>query len=188
MAIGKGKMVLQPIGMQAKGAGLLVTHPLPDDHPFYALIGRVAAEWARLEHTLDEIIWDLAETPEDASSCVTSQILGHSSKFKAIYALVQFRRNNGQMLKRIRSLQGIVVGLSDERNRYVHDAWFSQTPDEPGNDISWVGQFKSISTKNKMFGIHPIAESEITTFINKVKTETDKIAKLRTDLLENKQP
>jgi hypothetical protein len=33
--------------------------PLPEDHPFYALVGRVASEWAHLEHILDTTIWDL---------------------------------------------------------------------------------------------------------------------------------
>src|SRR5436190_450935 len=32
---------------------LLAPGPLPDDHPFYALVGRVASEWAHLEHIVD---------------------------------------------------------------------------------------------------------------------------------------
>jgi hypothetical protein len=34
-----------------------VRNPLPAEHPAYALIGRVAAEWAQLEHALDIILW-----------------------------------------------------------------------------------------------------------------------------------
>jgi hypothetical protein len=34
----------------------------PNDHPLYATVGRVAAEWAELEHGLDQIIWRLSGT------------------------------------------------------------------------------------------------------------------------------
>ena len=44
----------------AADLGLILRRPLPDNHPAYSLIGRVAAEWARLEHILDTIIWELA--------------------------------------------------------------------------------------------------------------------------------
>ena len=61
-------MVLPALRMQGFGMGAFPVCSLPDAHPFYALIGRVAAEWARLEHNLDLIIWDLLKSPEDAAS------------------------------------------------------------------------------------------------------------------------
>jgi hypothetical protein len=60
-------------GMQAT---LSVHGPLPPDHPLYARIGRVASEWAHIEHILDLIIWKLANIHDKQGACITSQILG----------------------------------------------------------------------------------------------------------------
>src|SRR5262245_35059281 len=42
---------------QGTPATLLPPPTLPEEHPFYALVGRVASEWAHLEHILDTTIW-----------------------------------------------------------------------------------------------------------------------------------
>jgi len=45
--------------------------PLPAKHSRYALIGRVAAEWAQLEHLLDLIIWNLlTRLDRETASCL----------------------------------------------------------------------------------------------------------------------
>ncbi len=47
--------------------------PLPAKHSRYALIGRVAAEWAQLEHLLDLIIWNLlTRLDRETASCLTA--------------------------------------------------------------------------------------------------------------------
>jgi hypothetical protein len=74
---------------------------LPEDHPTYALIGRVAAEWARLEHKLDVMIWEMAKLPFEVGSCITGQMVGHAPRFNAISALGAIRGLSGGLLMRL---------------------------------------------------------------------------------------
>jgi hypothetical protein len=57
----------------------------------YKLIGRVAAEWSRLEHALDRIIWTLAGTLYLDGACITSQLLGATARYKVICAQLNLR-------------------------------------------------------------------------------------------------
>lgn len=180
MAIGKGNISLQPIQLQTKMDAILVKQrPLPDDHPFYALIGRVTAEWARLEHTLDQIIWDLSEGSVEALSCTTVQIMSHYPRFKAIKSLARYRGHSDALISDVNKTAGDIQNLSDKRNRYIHDAWFLQTSGDQEGNINEIGQFKSLSAQNKKFGFHPISETEMTDFIRDIQEQAEKISELR---------
>lgn len=157
-------------------AVLAVQKPLPENHPFYALIGRVVAEWARLEHILDQIIWDLAKGDKIANSGITGQIMGHYPRFKIILALAEHRGNDKKIIDKIKEISGAVAGLSDERNRYVHDAWFLQIVSEK---VSAVGQFKSLSIKSKKVGFKPIKEQDVKKFLGRVGAQAQAASKLR---------
>jgi len=58
--------------------------PLPPDHHVYTLVGRVASEWSRFEHTLDLIICDLANIEPEKGACITAQIMGATPRFRVI--------------------------------------------------------------------------------------------------------
>ena len=49
---------------------------IPVDHPVYSLIGYLASEWAHLEMSLDQIIWELLGVPSSDGACVTAQLMG----------------------------------------------------------------------------------------------------------------
>jgi hypothetical protein len=69
---------------------------LPENHPFYAIVGRVTSEMSHLEHVLDEIIWKLSGLNPALASCITFQLVGATPRFRAIIALGKFKkiRNN----------------------------------------------------------------------------------------------
>ncbi len=188
MAIGEGKMTLQPL--QVKGSGIvgisaviIKQKPLPENHPFYALIGRVVAEWAQLEHGLDLIIWDLAKTDPVVNSCITGQIGNYFARFETIAALTQLRGRHGiSMDKRITTLRSQIGNSAKERARYVHDAWFIRSSGDQPGDINEVGRFSNFSVKGKKFGFLPIAEEEAHNFIEKIKQHTESVSTLRSDL------
>ena len=69
-------------------AELRIHTPLPDNHPAYALIGRAASEWARIEHILDMIIWELAGLDQMTGSCMTTPQFGYRARLNIIMALV----------------------------------------------------------------------------------------------------
>jgi hypothetical protein len=64
-----------------------VLSPLPEAHPLYADIGRVAAQWAHYEHILDLIIWDLAATGPEKGACISGQLVGTTPRYFAMLAL-----------------------------------------------------------------------------------------------------
>ena len=109
---------------------------LPPDHPFFSTIGRVAAEAAQLEHTLDLIIWELSGVNPALGSCITGQLLGPAARFNAIKALAACRSLPTDMLKRIETLSNKTNDVHHRRNRFVHDAGYT----EGG---AHAGQFKS---------------------------------------------
>src|SRR5436305_14777871 len=78
----------------------------PKTHPLYAAVGRVAAEWAELEHNLDQIIWRLSGTTAPLAACITSQMIGHFPRFNAIVALVRSRRGDNKLIQSIEKEQG----------------------------------------------------------------------------------
>src|SRR5690348_14772918 len=66
----------------------------PRGHPVYELVGKVAASWSHLEHTLDLIIWRLAGVEPDRGACITSQMVGATSRYKAIISLLNQRKTS----------------------------------------------------------------------------------------------
>jgi hypothetical protein len=78
--------------------------PIPEHHPALHLIGQVASEWALLEHTLDQIIWSLANVQRDLGACVTGQIVGATPRFNAIIALSTRRMADKAAIGRVREL------------------------------------------------------------------------------------
>ena len=118
----------EPRVYQLRGGVAAFSHPpmpLPDQNPFYALIGRVAAEWAQIEHILDLTIWDLCAADHLLASCITGQIAGQYGRFNAIHALAAAKGFDKKMLDRIEHLSNTTAGLSKRRNRFVHDAWYT---------------------------------------------------------------
>ena len=75
----------------SSSATLSVHGPMPDDHPMLAVVGQIANQWAHIEHTLDMIIWRLAEVEEKKGSCITAQLVGSYPRFKAIISLATIR-------------------------------------------------------------------------------------------------
>lgn len=159
--------------------------PLPPDDPLYALIGRVVAEWAQLEHVLDLTIWELAEGRKDIGSCITGQMMGHAPRFKAIAALAELRGHDKKVLSEIELLKNKVFGIAELRNRYIHDAWYSRRSTQ---DTSEVAQFRSYSVKHDKFGLFPIETDQIEKCIKKIRSRTKAMSKLRTRLSHKSQP
>ena len=196
MAMGEGKMTLPSIRMKAESVQVKITAldavlakqtPLPEDHPFYPLIGRVASEWAQLEHVLDLIIWDMTDGDKGdkiANSCVTGQIMSHFPRFKAILALAEHRGYNKATISEIKSLRDKMFSVSEKRNRIIHDAWVLQIF---GEGMKEVGQLKSYTEKDKTFGFSPISETDMLDCINEIRGKTKKISALRSKLLDGQK-
>jgi hypothetical protein len=152
--------------------------PLPHEHPFYALVGRVASEWSHLEHILDLTIWDLAGVKREAGACITSQIMGVGPRCKAIIAL-GFMNNvpDQPILKGFRELMSTSYGAADDRNRIVHDPWFlDQGSNQPG-------QFRRMPYQDFHYGVVDVSKKEIDETIEKIRKLQKKASDLREKIL-----
>ena len=151
--------------VQAVGAWLT---KLPANHPFYALVGRVASEWSHFEHTLDLIIWDLARWQtsgfsDQIAACITAQIGGAIGRCHAIEALSEFRGiPDKPIISAIRKLRGDSARPADDRARVVHDAWYIEEPSHI------PGVFRAMPKTDRRFGVHGYTEPEFNTLLAKI--------------------
>jgi hypothetical protein len=171
---------LQTLTVTFSPVAFRVEKLLPDDHPFYQLFGRVAAEWALIEHVLDLTIWELAGFSHELGSCITGQLIGQSGRFNALLALVAAKGCDDKMRNRITDLVYKTGNLAKRRNRFVHDAWYL-SESESGKS---VGQFKSYEPKIGKSGFDEVTETFAIETIDPIKSKLADISQLRADLLK----
>jgi hypothetical protein len=146
--------------------------PLPEEHPFYTLIGRVASEWAHLEHILDTTIWGLLGASQELTACVTSQIMGVGPRCKAIETLCCAHELEESVKQPFRKLMSDSYDLSEGRNRAVHDFWVVEA--EPDK----ARQFRAMAYKDKRFGLVEVSKTEIEELLKNIKTFQERASKL----------
>ena len=162
---------------------LRVHTPLPSDHPFYATVGRVASEWAHLEHILDLVIWDLVAyraggLGSNVVACITSQIMGVGPRCKAIVSLGSiYHLSEKKVLKPIRTLMGDLYVVADERARVIHDPWYMD------KDSKVPAQFRAMPYSDKRYGLKDINDKEIEATITKIKALQVRASDLRNVVL-----
>jgi hypothetical protein len=96
----------------------------PVDHPIYAQIGRIASEWSHVENLLDAIICELASLPARQGACITGQMMGYAPRLNAIIGLLIDRNVDRKLVDKAHSLMDSLRGVAEERNRFIHDAWY----------------------------------------------------------------
>jgi hypothetical protein len=149
------------------GLAVRVHRGLPDEHEFYATVGRVASEAAHLEHMLDLIIWEFFGAEQVKAACVTSQLFGPAPRFQAIISLCINSGLAEATVKQARKLLESSRGATDGRNRIVHDAWYVE--DRSGG----IAQFRVLPRQNpKQFGT-------VDTDMDEVKRTLDSLRKWR---------
>lgn len=119
---------------------------IPEGDPHYAAIGLVASNWARLERTADEAIWELLQAHPPLSASVTAQMMGLRPRMNTIMALLRSLGEEESSVKKVEMLLQGSYSLAVERNRVVHDPWFynittgararyAATVDKKGNPV-----------------------------------------------------
>lgn len=54
-------------------------------------------------------------------ACVTAQLIGPAKRMDALLALFRYREGSGDLCKSLKSFQGRLQQLGEDRNRVVHD-------------------------------------------------------------------
>jgi hypothetical protein len=154
------------------GLTIQTSDDLPSDSPIYALVGRIASAWARLEHTLDYAIWELSGLDQHTGACLTAQMLGHRPRCEALIALCSRRKLPTDLVKQVGSLRGSLYDVSGPRNRAIHDPWVEITSWSSDGDTTQTGQFRSMDAKELKFGAHPAETESLTKTLVKIQNKT----------------
>jgi len=149
---------------------------LSPDHDCYRLIGRVAEEWAQLEHALDEIIWELSGVSPYFGSCITGQMIGVTPRFRAVIALATAKGLAVHKIEEVRVLMNDTYNPQDQRNRIVHDPWYLD------KETGQPAQFRSMPSKKLLYGIVDIDIKEINATIDRIGRRTQRVRTLRNEL------
>jgi len=159
------------------------------DHPIYAAIGNIAAEWAYFEHILDQIIGDLLpNTDNPRLACLTSQMMGTAPRYRAIKGLLKIEERSAKpfdsapapakLVEKINALEGKTFAVSERRNRIVHDPWylelFTQQPT----------QFRSMPSKDPVYGMKQVDKQFLAETYEKIADLVEEGEKLRVKVLE----
>ena len=154
---------------------------LPDEHPIFAKIGRIAAGWALVEHALDQIIWDLRGGAQVIAAYTTSTLRGAEARTDEIRnSLKEKNLYSSGIAKQLSLFVGRSAKTSEERNRIVHDAWYQS------HETGGLHQFRTPSEKKKTetFGIKPIDDSEVAALIVSIGTCLDEARALRNSIVQ----
>jgi hypothetical protein len=113
-----------PFSGEAKAA-------LAAEHNHYAALGRVAAAWSFLEAGVDTACIRLADIASESGVCLTSQIAGIGRKLDAYISLARLRPLPKELIEKLDKFAKRAQGVSERRNRIVHDIWFFNHPEPP---------------------------------------------------------
>ena len=151
--------------------------PLPENHPFYAMIGKVASQWAHLEHILDCTIWELlGSIPQVEAACVTSQLMGVRPRCQAIISLCTSRGIASELIVPVKRLMNDAHTAGDWRNRWVHDSWWYDL------DTKAAGQFRSMAPIDRRFGIFEMTESSLADTLSAIRELMYKAMRISADI------
>lgn len=89
----------------------------------YAMIGRVAAAWARFEVTVDLWLIDFADLSTEVGICFTGQFVGPRARMDAFIAMVRHLGADKEWTKQLAKLANEAEAMARQRNRAVHDVW-----------------------------------------------------------------
>jgi hypothetical protein len=152
-----------------------------DDHKIYSFVGRVASDWAHVEHLFDEIIWHLSGTDSIRGASITAQMLGVYPRCRAIMALLTTTGKRRSLdvqwlITKTNELMQKSSDLSDKRNRIVHDPWYVYT------GLDQTAQFKAMPHKDLRYGIHPVDFTELSATLIAIKNYSERVTRLRDDV------
>jgi hypothetical protein len=146
---------------------------LPDEHPLYALIGRVASEWAHLEHFLDLIIWEMSGTDPVRGSCITAQLMGATPRYNTIIALCTAMKLSDKILGDVDELRRKSYDVQELRNRIIHDPWYVVI------GTGKTAQFRSMPRSDLIHGFKDIDINEINNIFPRIHRRIEMARDLR---------
>lgn len=116
-----------PIKPMAPGAPVLDTVPMSHER----LLGRFVVEWAKLENTMDDLIWQFFDLPIEFGRVITSK-MDANSKVQMLKTLCNTSFGHSSpdymMTSYINELTSEISILRESRNLAVHGTWGRNHP------------------------------------------------------------
>jgi hypothetical protein len=109
--------------------------------PYHMQVGRIASQWAALDHAIDQAIWKLAEISPALGACITTQLTSTATRLRVMWALLLLRDGSDPLINKLEKFNAKMYVVLEKRNRAVHDPWCQL-------DSGEVGQIK-ITLDNK---------------------------------------
>jgi hypothetical protein len=128
---------------------------LPKDDPHYTVIGRVAVKWAVLEALIDGVIAYLAGCGEEQMTCVTAQLIGPAKRMDALLALFTHKNGSADLRKQLKTFQGRLQQLGEDRNRVVHDPIFVN------KDSGFVHKLLATAKGELKYSLDPVSKKQM---------------------------
>jgi len=164
-------------GVGTMKAKAMVFRPLREDHPCFALVGRIASEQARIEYALDILIAQMLGVPYGLSTCVTGQMVGPTPRYNAIYQLAHERRLPAAIIKKIGKQLNKAIQINELRNRAVHDPWHED--DEGARSYQTKGRPKRIVA----YGPALRTEDDLKSDLDAIRKFFERVKHLRREIL-----
>ena len=146
---------------------------LPADHTVHNLVGRVANDWAFVEHLLDEIIWQLAGHDAATGACLTAQIMGAWPRMLTITALCTNRRLPEKVLNQIDDVGRKLRGVQDRRNRILHDPWYLEDASQQ------TQQYRAMPKDELVIGFQEVTEQYLLETLEKIERRITMVNELK---------
>jgi hypothetical protein len=131
--------------------------------PYLTRVGRITVLWFHLELSINEAIWELANTAVGPGACITTQIIALGSRTRALIALVSYRHGDKDLIKNLNIFSDNAEGLARQRNRYVHDTAYI------GLDTGKLKRLEIKTEKELSFKYEEIDLKEMDSLVEKIK-------------------
>jgi hypothetical protein len=97
----------------------------------YSAIGQIAAQWAYFEAIIDSWLISYARIEPKVGICFTAQMIGLRPRLDAFIALAKHLGADKRWNQTLEDFARDANGLSQQRNRAVHDVWELTDPTSP---------------------------------------------------------
>lgn len=117
--------------------------------------------WSDFEFEIDYAIWELMDSPQALSACLTAQLVSPIPKLNALLSLVRLYQFGEELENRLSQFSGSIGGLVERRNRIVHDKriWDPSTGKIRRLNVTARGRLKFVEEPETIEDLKDFAQS-----------------------------
>ena len=143
-----------------------------------AAIGRAITAWAILEHSINEMIWELAGVEKEPGACITSQLTSVARRMDALISLARLQKISEPTISKFNKFKQKAGALAEQRNRIAHDPWFY------GFDSKNHYRLQVTAKSTLDFAYKPMTEEDLLKIEKDIQALADHFGKIRAEAME----